>query len=266
MTRCPVCDSRTVRTIADGGQWRALVEGADDPRRGMLETGLRLGWTTDFAFVRCEDCGFVAIDPMPDPALLGRIYESYQGTESYGRKEEKKLRRAARRIGALRKYAASGRFLDIGCNLGYAVEAARRAGFDATGIDLDVAAIEAARTSFPACGFRVAPLDALVEEGQAFDLVFCSEVIEHVPDVRHFAEGLSAVMKPGATLYLTTPDAGHPRVPRGFIAWDAVKPPEHICFFTRGALGRLMRDHGIEVQRFALNLKPGLKMVAKKAA
>jgi 2-polyprenyl-3-methyl-5-hydroxy-6-metoxy-1,4-benzoquinol methylase len=45
------------------------------------------------------------------------------------------------RIRQLTKYARRGRFLDVGCNGGFMVEAPREAGFDAVGLDIDSVAI-----------------------------------------------------------------------------------------------------------------------------
>lgn len=266
MTNCRICDGEELEVIGDGRRWREYAEAPHDPRRRMLEIGLKLGWSLDFVFVRCRDCGFVALDPMPAPDLLRQIYSDYEASHGYGAKQEKKLRRATRRIHRLRRRVASGRFLDVGCNLGYAVEAARRMGYHATGIDLDPAAIDRAQQAFPACYFRADPLEELAQETTKFDLVFCSEVIEHAADVEAFARSLSGTLRPGGLLYLTTPDAGHFRVPRDFCSWSEVKPPEHVCWFTKKALRRLMLDCGVVVERFSFNLKPGLKMLARRAA
>ena len=149
-------------------------------------------------------------------------------------------------------------------NVGSAGEAARLEGFSATGIDLDPNAVALAQTRFPEATFHVSSAESLLRTGESFDFVNCSEVIEHLPEVRPFAKSLAALTRPGGLLYLTTPDAGHFRVPRKFIAWEAVTPPAHLCWFTRSSLRILFEDIEFQVLRFSFNLKPGIKMVARR--
>ena len=46
-------------------------------------------------------------------------------------------------------------------------------------------------------------VEAYAESGRQFDLAYCSEVIEHVPDVQGFAAATAKLLKPGAVLFLT---------------------------------------------------------------
>ena len=64
---------------------------------------------------------------MPSANEFNVIYDdAYKGTsEGYFTKEKKKLARSRRQLARLRRMVAGRRFLDIGCNGGFAVEAAR---------------------------------------------------------------------------------------------------------------------------------------------
>ena len=59
------------------------------------------------------------------------------------------LRRSRRRLARIRRKVAGGRFLDIGCNGGFTVEAAREHGFEAFGIELDAVSLVYAQDHFP---------------------------------------------------------------------------------------------------------------------
>ncbi len=213
-------------------------------------------------FLQCADCGQVVVERMPPDDALAAYYQSYPSSPSYAAKAQKKILRARRRIRRLRRLVPSGRFLDIGCNLGFAVEAARQLGFAATGIEVDTDAVATARRQFPECEFEAATAGAFAETGRDFDLLYCAEVIEHLSRVRPFAAALARLVRPGGVLYLTTPDAGHWAVPRDFVSWNEVKPPEHLRWFTKRALGRLFGDAGFEIARFKWSLKPGIRMIA----
>ena len=222
----------------------------------------------------CADCGLVFMDPMPDAAAIDALYgDAYEGaTSGYFAKVDSKMRRSRRRAKALarvvpqRPGGGRRRFLDIGCNGGFMTEAAREVGFAATGVELDGAAVAYAREHYAANEFFHGSIEAF--RGAAagpFDAVYCSEVIEHVPDVNGFVAAIATLMHAGAVLYITTPDIGHWRRPRDIAAWDAFCPPSHCLYFNAGNLSRLLARHGLHVFRRRLALKPGLKMLARKS-
>jgi SAM-dependent methyltransferase len=103
-------------------------------------------------------------------------------------------------------------------------------------------------------------------DGERFDAIACSEVIEHAPDCNRFTRALADLLVPGGLLYLTTPDIGHWRRPRDLDRWDAFCPPSHCIYFSPGNLSRLLAKHGLTVAWRAWSLKPGIKLIARKAA
>ncbi|HTK31051.1 MAG TPA: class I SAM-dependent methyltransferase [Candidatus Saccharimonadaceae bacterium] len=77
---------------------------------------------------------------------------------------------------------------------------------------------------------------ALPFRGGSFDSVLCNEVLEHVTDpARLFAEA-ARVMKPGATLILSTPQT-----------WGLHEEPFDFFRYTRYGLEHLARGAGFEV-------------------
>jgi len=218
------------------------------------------GYTLD----TCDTCASYFTNPMPTAAALDEFYQNYYKTGQYASKLESKIKRARRRISRLGK-GAGKRFLDVGCNVGFAVEAARQLGYEAHGIDLDATAIATAQASFPGCGFRSLHVQELAQQGAAFDVVYCSEVVEHVTHADAFVRSLRACLKPGGRLYLTTPDVGHFTLPRGRdklrqMSW--FRPPEHLIYFTKSGLRSLLEQSGFTTVRILFNLKPTLKAIA----
>lgn len=98
--------------------------------------------------------------------------------------------------------------LDVGCGGGLLAEPLARLGAEVTGIDPVAANIAAARRHALEAGLAIAYETATVEElasrGQGFDLVFASEVIEHVPDVPGFLAALAAATRAGGLVLLST--------------------------------------------------------------
>lgn len=139
------------------------------------------------------------------------------------------------------------RFLDIGCNVGNAVEAARLLGLDAYGIDVSPSAISNARSLFPKNHYFNETLEDFSRNNLKFDLVFCTEVIEHIRDLHSFMGALKSILNPGAVLFLTTPDTGHFRVPRkDLLKWRMLSPMEHVALFDKNNISALFRKYGLK--------------------
>ena len=97
-----------------------------------------------------------------------------------------------------------------------------------------------------------------------FDAVYCSEVIEHVPESRSFVAAIAGLMRPGAVLYITTPDISHWRRPKDLISWDGFSPPSHCVYFNPANLARLLAAHDLAVFKRFVSWKPVIKLLARK--
>ena len=92
-------------------------------------------------------------------------------------------RRRALLLGEARR---GERVLDLGCGAGRFVAALRDAGADPVGVELAEAALERARANAPGTDLRrLADDGSLPLEHASVDLVWCSEVLEHVADTAH---------------------------------------------------------------------------------
>lgn len=103
------------------------------------------------------------------------------------------------------------RILDVGCGNGRDLLPLLEAGCVCTGIDCSPEMIaEARRRLPPACTSRcellVADATRLPFADGAFDAVFSSEVIEHIPDWRAAVTEMARVLAPGGRLVITTPN------------------------------------------------------------
>ena len=98
--------------------------------------------------------------------------------------------------------------LDIGCGGGLLAEPVARLGAEVTAIDGSAEAIRAAaahaKTSQLAIDYQHCSAEYLAKTGCQFDLVYASEVIEHVADPDSFAEAIAAMLKPSGAVVITT--------------------------------------------------------------
>lgn len=224
----------------------------------------QIGEKAGYPLMQCLDCRTVQVHPMPTSADLDAHYQNYSTSRIYSAKRQKKIANAQRRLRYIRRFGSGNRFIDVGCNLGYAVHAAQTSGFDARGIDIDRDAINQASDDFGADRFEAMRVEDLAARGDTFDVAYSSEVIEHMPDPRSFAQSLAAILKPGGIAYITTPDAGHFRVPKTFTDWNEVKPPRHLVYFTKQGLRSLLTDCGFLKVNFKFTFKPGIRAIAVK--
>lgn len=113
-----------------------------------------------------------------------------------------------RRLAALRKLAAveaGERLLEVGCGAGHVLERfpshART-----TGIDLSPSMLERARGRLEAgTGLARAAAEALPFPAGAFDVVLCTEVLEHTRDPRAVMEELVRVAGEGGRVVVSVP-------------------------------------------------------------
>ncbi len=220
-----------------------------------------------YDYVACRNCGFVFLFPMPAAKDLSRIYNEDSDKFGVGRypKARSRRRRALLRALGLWRYFVGGDAIDVGCGGGFVVDAMARLGARASGLDIGAGAIAHARHAFPRGHFYEEPFEVFLARGLRFDFIHSSEVIEHIGDPRGYMAFLSGVARPGARVFLTTPDIAHPTVPDDVTAWDMFAPPRHVHFFTEATLTRLFDDHGFDiVKRYTKKHAPTLQVLARK--
>jgi len=97
----------------------------------------------------------------------------------------------------------SPRILDAGCGTGRNLAEFAHLG-PAVGVDFSPEAVEFCRRRGLA-GVQVAPVEELPFEDGSFDLIFATDVIEHLDDDRRALAELRRVAAPGARLVVTVP-------------------------------------------------------------
>ena len=139
------------------------------------------------------------------------------------------------------------RALDLGCGDGTFTAVMAGAGADVVGADVAEAALVRARRRHSELDFQLVPIDAPLPFGDCrFDVIWASEVIEHVADTARWLSEVRRVLTPGGRLLLTTPSHGRLRLAlRGI---EQFSPPlgDHLHLYTKGALRSLLVDFGFD--------------------
>lgn len=147
------------------------------------------------------------------------------------------------------------RVLDAGCGAGrHVCEAFRNRSVTVAGIDLSWKDLE--KTHSFLClmaaerrqedGWLVskASVTRLPFQDGAFDVVICSEVLEHIPDCRAAVRELVRVLRPGGNLVVSVPRFWPERICWALSTPYHEEPGGHIRIFRRGELLRLLREEG----------------------
>ncbi len=105
---------------------------------------------------------------------------------------------------------AGKRVLDVGCGGGILADAMARKGAEVLGIDLAtkslrVAQLHALEAQTPNVQYReVSAEDLAAEQPQAYDVVTCMEMLEHVPDPSSIVRACATLVKPGGWVFFST--------------------------------------------------------------
>jgi SAM-dependent methyltransferase len=186
----------------------------------------------------------------PPPDTIVSVREFYEGVWAGMPDDPEPWAWRRRRALLLREVRPGERVLDLGCGAGRFVAALRDAGADPVGVELAETALARARSNVPGADLRpVAPDGSLPLGHGEVDVVWCSEVLEHVPDTVALLTEVRRVLRRGGRLLVTVPD--HGRVKRVVLAlahYDAHYDPlgQHVRFYTRRSLTRALHATGFE--------------------
>jgi SAM-dependent methyltransferase len=216
-------------------------------------------------FVKCNDCGLVLINPRLVPQQSFVKY-NHDYSKHYADKAGKKLRRCRRWVNRVRKFVTTGRWLDVGCSIGLVVKAANEAGFEGFGIDVEGWGVDYARDQLGLSNIRRGVLEDQKYPDGFFSVISLYDVIEHVPDLNLFVSELKRILAANGIIDIITPDINHWRVPRDLASWSEIKPSEHLYYFNKPTLARLLERHGLRIIGTRFHFKPSLRAYAGHSA
>jgi 2-polyprenyl-3-methyl-5-hydroxy-6-metoxy-1,4-benzoquinol methylase len=128
--------------------------------------------------------------------------------------------------------------IDVGCGTGhllrFIVDETTLAPDRIVGVDHAGAGINRARELLPEATWLVEDLFDLPLDGERFDLVLCTEVLEHLDNPAGAVEVLRGLCAPGGRVVVTVPDGARD-------SWDG-----HVNFWDEEELQAFLTPHGLD--------------------
>lgn len=250
--------------------------------RDYLGTGTVDEWNV----WRCLSCASLFLDPRPDDASLAMAYQSYYTHQSatpiagggmlsrlawgifngYLKARFAWHREPSHAIGRFicatipplalkldyfgrhlfaKTFPTRGLLVDVGCGNGEFLLQAVDMGWRVHGVEPDAQAVNACRAQ----GLEVSlgTIDSVPSEmlGKA-DAVTLSHCIEHVVDPGALLRGVHGLLKPGAWVWIATPNPEGVGIRIFGNAWRGLEPSRHLCVPSQGQLRKLLADNGFE--------------------
>lgn len=216
------------------------------------------GWP----LVQCGGCGLAYMPEVPTDEAIDTDFE---WSESFARERyERWMRnpfaraytmavlflkpsREGRAMRLVKRYVSGGKLIDVGCGDGRMLMHARRAGFDAIGVEPSAKmAARAAR--------RVGPENVKVGRLQDFDFapssvdaIITVSYVEHEPRPAAAMRDFFKLLRPGGYCIQKTPNYDSKLRTLLGKRWSGYRFPEHVQYFNGSTFGRLMREAGFEI-------------------
>ena len=144
------------------------------------------------------------------------------------------------------KWQSSGKFLDVGCALGYGVEMAVWRGYDAYGFDPSTYATDRAKELVGSKRIKTGTIQDVIYARNSFSVITLFDVFEHLADPRKDLIKLKNLLTKDGILVIATGDT------ESFLAqvlkrrWTFYIPPQHLFFFSQKTLSTILGQAGFK--------------------
>lgn len=198
-------------------------------------------------FVKCKNCGLVYINPRQKDEKIQHSYKKnkFLSCEYYLDTNREDILTFKNWIRLIMHYCPKGKLLDVGCGVGTLLKVAHDCGWNVTGVDLNKKSAEFVKGKY---GLNI--INTNIEDfktPELFDAVTMIELIEHAPNPRKTINKARSLLKPGGFLFINTPNVESISSRISGRRWWLYKPNEHLYYFSRATIKRLLESEGFKV-------------------
>lgn len=204
----------------------------------------------EITWVKC-DCGLVfkRDESMPEVEYREEYFGDREG------RRRKYVERRRRRVGKSRSqildvlnHTPPGPLLDVGCSLGYTLQAAVDLGLPATGVDVSEHAVKVCREQ--GFGAEIGTFHELPFDDGTFQIVIMKHVLEHTPRPREALREIRRVLRSGGGLFIAVPHGAYRKARRNPAEYRWFRPDlhggEHYVYYTPATMSRMLREEDFE--------------------
>ncbi|WP_347491421.1 class I SAM-dependent methyltransferase [Desulfoscipio sp. XC116] len=203
-------------------------------------------------WVKCQKCGLVYANPMPEAEVLNQYYSIIAKEKSggiygdIGQRFEFLVKMANKRLEKIeRHWGGVGTLLDVGTGIGVFVGTAMDRGWDANGLELTPDDCVYAAENF---GLTLLQQDLYTCNFQVqYDVVTFFEVIEHLRSPQKDLKRINQFIKENGILVVATPilDSMFGKKEKDKnVFWNVVT---HLSYFTKDVLTNYLMECGFEI-------------------
>lgn len=159
------------------------------------------------------------------------------------------------RLCRMRGESEQPKLLDIGCGYGDFLLAAKKVGYEVTGVDFDQEKVEIAHRKVGYAHVRTEKFEEFYNENrkEEFDVITFFQVLEHVEDPNIFLEMVRDMLKPAGYIILDVPNAQ--RILK--ISSDMTdRPPHHLTRWKLRSLCNFLNKKGFKVTTTTTTVYP----------
>jgi SAM-dependent methyltransferase len=191
--------------------------------------------------VRCERCGAATTDPWPSERTLAEAYQGWyrpSGGRFAGPGDAILKRSRGALARRLAEVAPPGEVLDVGAGDGTLLDALRRRGRTATGLEL-----VATRPDIRAADIAEVPAD------RRFAAIVFWHSLEHLPRPADALARAAELLAPGGVLVIAVPNSDSLQAHAFGDRWLALDLPRHLVHLPAKALVERLRELGLTITR-----------------
>ena len=216
--------------------------------------------------VKCKSCKFVFCERIPSKEELEEHYKGY-GRNDY--LSPITIKRYHEILDSFEPYRKNNKLIDVGCGIGYFLEAAKERGWEVYGTEFTEKAIQIC--SQKGIKMKKGILDPKNYMPEEFDIITSFEVIEHINNPIHELNSFHKLLRKGGLVYVTTPNFNSLLRYRLKSSYNNICYPEHLSYYTPKTLKKVFTSLGfmtIKIESTGISisrLKKSKGLVSEKA-
>ena len=206
---------------------------------------------------RCQDCGFMSINPQPTDKTLSQIYNSEYFVLSNDQKGVDYVSSLKQKTAdlyldiILKDYDSDSKtLLEIGCGSGDFLLQAAKKGFNVMGVEYSNHACSIARKKLKKYNSKIieGEIYELKNTKNKFDLIVFCDVLEHVRDPRVFLTKVHSLLKEDGRVFCVVPSLDSFTAKLLKYNWVEFKL-EHLSYFDSKTLPSLFSQEFFSVNK-----------------